>query len=168
MTTGSKEKTEYEVLWEAIEDWWRDLQKDPGRRAELRRAHSVDVVPLLPAYYSLLQSLRSTTLPRTVKPSRLPIVAGVLAHVRENDNRPVAIAMAEDHAGRPRVSDLRFRRLLKVDNDADLYMLMVRMVRLLGGAANVQDLTKALIFWNDRTRKEWAYRYYTKHEPDVL
>lgn len=151
-----KRALDYKELWAAIEKWWLALQDMPGDRAELRRAHSPDEAALTPAYFALLREIRPLGLSMTMQRMRMPIVAGVLAHVKSNRvTVPVARSMG------PRISDLRFRRLLKTEDDTELYVMMIRMVRLLDEKVNVQDLAKSLTFWNERTRKEWAYLYYT-------
>ncbi len=150
-------------LWAAIEQWWLALQDLPGDRAELRRAHSPDEAALTPAYFALLKAIRPFGLSMTMQRTRMPIVAGVLAHVKPNRvTVPVARSMGpENKDSKARISDLRFRRLLKTEDDTELYVMMIRMVRLLDEKVNVQDLAKSLTFWNDQTRKEWAYLYYT-------
>jgi CRISPR system Cascade subunit CasB len=64
--------------------------------------------------------------------------------------------------GSARVSGLRFRRLLKVKEADGLFSALGRVVALLGGAVNLQSLANSVYFWNDRTRKQWAFEYYTK------
>jgi CRISPR system Cascade subunit CasB len=160
---------DYEELWAGIERWWLALQDRPGDRAELRRAHSPDEAALTPAYFALLKEIRPSGLSMTMQRTRMPIVAGVLAHVKQNRvNVPVAQSMGpENQDGKARISDLRFRRLLKTEDDTELYVMMIRMVRLLDEKVNVKDLAKSLTFWNERTRKEWAYLYYTGKALDV-
>jgi len=61
-----------------------------------------------------------------------------------------------------KVSGLRFRRLLKVKDQEDLFISMSRIIALLGGAVNLRSLAQSVYFWNDRTRKQWAFEYYSK------
>ena len=101
---------------------------------------------------------------------QLPLVVGVLSHVRENDPAvPVAKAMGSKKAGSETsvVSDLRFRRLLALDSAADsqqLHLTLIRVIRMLGNKANVKDLARSLFYWNDRTKKQWASLYYLKQD----
>jgi CRISPR system Cascade subunit CasB len=76
---------------------------------------------------------------------------------------PFAEQMATGKAdGSARVSGLRFRRLLKAKEPDDLFTAMGRVVALLGSSINLQSLAKSVYFWNDRTRKQWAFDYYSK------
>jgi CRISPR system Cascade subunit CasB len=58
------------------------------------------------------------------------------------------------------VSGLRFRRLLAVSDRDELYPLLVRLVRLLDGRVNIVSLANSAFWWNERTKREWAYDYY--------
>lgn len=76
---------------------------------------------------------------------------------------PEAMARPKGQEGTPRVSDLRFRRLLKHDRETDpdmLYGAFIRMIRLLDGQVNVPDLITAAYWWNERVKQDWAFRYY--------
>lgn len=64
--------------------------------------------------------------------------------------------------GSARVSGLRFRRLLKVKDQEELFGAMTQVISLVGGTANIQSLAQSVYFWNDRTRKDWAFEYYSK------
>ena len=70
--------------------------------------------------------------------------------------------MATPKAGsdRARVSGLRFRRLLKISDREELYQPLIRIVRLLGGQANILSLADDIYFWGENVRKNWAYAYY--------
>ena len=78
----------------------------------------------------------------------------------------VAEQMATGKTGKvdesARVSGLRFRRLLKVKEQEELFTSMTRIIALLGGTVNLQSLAQSVYFWNDRTRKKWAFDYYSK------
>ena len=108
---------------------------------------------------------------------RLAIVAGVLSHVKENKTedrernllRSFAVQMASPPPkGSPGkkacVSGMRFRQLLKVEDADKLYATMIRLVRLLGGSVDIVSLANGIYWWNERTKKEWAYAYY-EHAP---
>jgi CRISPR system Cascade subunit CasB len=59
-----------------------------------------------------------------------------------------------------RVSDLRFRRILRLEEGDELYTTMIRVVRMLDDTVNVADLASSIFFWNEKTRKRWASQYY--------
>ena len=98
---------------------------------------------------------------------RLATAAGLMSHVREGDNDPsnrVPEAMAaQGPGGGARVSGLRFRRIMSIeDKDREgLYLEMLRLVRMLK-RVNVLELAEAAYWWNDRIRKDWAVEYYSR------
>jgi CRISPR system Cascade subunit CasB len=65
------------------------------------------------------------------------------------------------------VSELRFRRILAIDDLDDLYSQLRRAISLLDGTANLVDLARVLFRWRPIAeqnpydpRKNWAYDYY--------
>ena len=67
---------------------------------------------------------------------------------------------------KPRVSQIRFQRLLKIDNDDcdKKYEMMIRIIRILDYEADIPSLANGIYWWNERTKKEWAFAYY-EHAP---
>ena len=59
----------------------------------------------------------------------------------------------------PIVSELRFRRLIQRDR-ADLYISMIRVLRMLGNKGNLHDLAKSVYFWGDGVKRRWAFEYF--------
>lgn len=151
-----------------IMNWWEKLQEPANRgvRAELRRARSADDVALQGPYYALLAkivAMEDLGMLKNSIPYRLPSVIGVLAHVKANNpDVKVAQAMGAKKKGsdQARVSDLRFRRILRLEEGDELYTTMIRVVRMLDDTVNVADLASSIFFWNEKTRKRWASQYY--------
>lgn len=143
--------------------WWHGLEFDKGERAALRRASNPTEVVFSPAYHRLLGKL--LTLGRPVNHEALAAVAGLATHIKvlatngESLARQMATPKSPD--GNARVSGLRFRRLLVVSDRNELYPLLIRIIRLLDGNVNLQSLANAVYWWNDNTRKQWAYDYYS-------
>lgn len=170
--------------------WWRDLQGHqeeaveesgaPGRptarpnapnyrgaRAELRRCAELTGVVLTPAYQRLYYALRNLEGVRPPYEERLATVAGVLAHVDEDTAqggrtfaRQLAQPRGDQPGSAPVVSELRFRRLLRIQDHAELYPMLLRLVRLLDSQADVFSLAQGAYGWGDAQRKRWAYDYY--------
>lgn len=138
--------------------WYSELERDKGERAQLRRAHNPAEVVFLPAYYHLYGKFDASN----VNKEALACVAGLCAHVKENRGGKIAEQMAECKVGskNPKISSLRFRKLLAIKDREDLYHAMIRIIRQLGGAVNVVDLAKTVYWWNEKTKKELAYAYY--------
>lgn len=157
--------------------WWRDYMKPAPRRrgaaraamARLRRAASPMEALMEPATLDLARRLGRTG---EQELARLGILAAVLAHVREDDDRAVARAAGPPHpTADPGKDDEeavlkygRFRRLLQADDD-DLLDHMRRLVHLLGNKANVADLAHSILLWGDRTRQRWVFDYYNLGAP---
>ena len=146
---------------QALVAWWLSLDDNRGDRSELRRCGTLTEVVFTPAYHRLRQTVCRSG---AVHDDGLALVAGLAAKVKINtiDNK-IAEQMATGKSdGSARVSGLRFRRLLKVKDQGELLIALGRVISLLGGAVNLQSLAQSVYFWNDRTRKQWAFDYYSK------
>lgn len=144
-----------------LTSWWRNLENDKGARAELRRCDSPEAVMYHPAFVRLSQKLQPLLKDHPNWPNRVAMVVGLLSHVRREDTRTLALAMAGNP---PVVSELRFRRLLQRDR-SDLYGAMIRVLRMLDYQANLPDLMGSVFFWGDGVRRRWALDYFT-HTPE--
>ena len=149
-------------------DWWQRLTRRDGphlgqRRAALariRRAATPIEVMQEPEALRLIERL-----PRN--PDRVAQLAGVLAFVRESEERsvPRAIGRASvDDGDGALVSEGRFRRLLQTQ-DGELMDAMRRLVRMTKGKLNVHDLSSAILDWGDghrgdRVKRRWIFDYY--------
>jgi CRISPR system Cascade subunit CasB len=144
-----------------LKTWWTSLQKNHGDRAKLRRCRTLTEVALLPAFHRLRLDVQKHG---RVNYDNLALIAALIARVKSSsENSSIAEQMATGKPdGSARVSGLRFRRLLKVKDTDELYTAMSRVVALLGGAVNVQSLAQSMYWWNDGTRKQWAFDYYSK------
>ena len=166
------------------EAWWRELTSDEadGRisrgtkrkaLAVLRRADTPLEVMQEPEALRLIARLPDED------PDRVAILAGILAFVRESDDRRVASAIGRASLDDGRaslddgrasldddksaiMSESRFRRLMRVPGD-ELMETMRRLVRLTGGKANVRDLSFAVLRWGDGVKKRWIFDYYGVH-----
>jgi len=141
-------------------EWFEDLRDNRGDRAALRRCHQPLEVLFVPAYHHLYQKLRQHG---DLQPGRLPVVAGLLAHVKQHQGRhnlAQQMAIPEQGASKPPVSELRFRRLLQTGSDDELFADLRRMLELLEGTANIFSLANDVYFWGDKVRRSWAYDYF--------
>lgn len=154
---------------------------DRAGRAMLRRADSLAVVVMTPAYLRLFRRLCQVGWPaaddwrddRHWRNDRLAAVAGLLAHVAADVDRSLPLAMSRrDKAAadasdanddRPPVSPLRFKRLLESPDVDTLFTGLRRTLPLLkqGGAVSidVRGLATDVVNWGDRVKKRWAYGY---------
>jgi CRISPR system Cascade subunit CasB len=98
-------------------------------------------------------------------------LARVLAHVDEHDSkRPMQAAgwksfpgdRRESEAGddRPVLAEVRFRRLLQVEDGEEQVDAFIRLIKLLGRTASVPAVARDFLHWNDKTKQSWAFDYY--------
>lgn len=146
-------------------EWWHELNPQNGLRsghyraalAHLRRAGTPLEAIQEAATLSLIQRL-----PHYRNKDRIAALAGILAWVRENDDRRVARVVGRDSLDNEKavMSEVRFRRLLQVVEDEELMEAMRRLVRLSDRKVNVCDLSNSVLYWGDRVRKRWVFDYY--------
>ena len=140
-------------------EWWKNLDENRGKRADLRRCHNIDEVAFTPSFHSLRKELSEFR----INQEALAAIAGVLSHVKSSDTNlspPAQMSTPKPGSQKVAVSDLRFRRLLTIDDRNELFTTMIRIVRLLDGRVNIFDLANSIYWWNERTKKQWAYDYY--------
>jgi len=144
---------------DALLAWWGELQKNNGARAELRRCKETAQILLVPEFHRLCHRMR----PFMANPSgwelQLSAVAGLLAHVKERSSEKLAEQMADGDP--PRVSQLRFRRLLQRER-SELYPPMIRMIHMLDNRVDPLDLAAVVFFWGEKTRQQLAFSYFPK------
>lgn len=154
---------------QVLADWWRDLESDRGARAELRRARSPEDAALIPATIDLITRLRATPVADHLGwLTRIPAIAGLAAHLDHNaasdvlappNREALPRRMASAKGDRPRVSELRFRRLLRYSRD-ELYRPMLRILAQLDNQASLFDLADAIFWWGPQIQKTWAFAYF--------
>jgi CRISPR system Cascade subunit CasB len=165
---NNSQDASYTILLE----WWAALEADKGERAELKRAENPLRVAFSPVYHDLLRRLQEAGYGLGVGDrERLAVLAGLAAHVKQHtDNgRSLAAQMGSPKLGSDKatVSELRFRRILAIDDLNELYTQLRRTLSLLDGTANLVDLARVLFRWRPIAeqnpydpRKNWAYDYY--------
>lgn len=165
----------------ALLDWWRQLQGYEGAslaqlegkgmkpgwaglRADLRRAETEAEVVFCRGY----QQLRAMFPTNFRKEDRLPEMVRVLAHVKTLPSpQELAISLPTRMGTRkaegeetPVVSELRFKRLLRIEDRHELADLLIRLLPMVERRANPLTLARDIWFWNEQTRKRWANDYY--------
>jgi len=145
---------------QALRRWWETLQEHHDLRAQLRRCRTVNEVTLQPAYHRLVHALQRHA---RLNALSLALVAALAAHIKADTTEAsfaAQMAAPRGEGGRARVSGLRFRRLLQVEEHERLLHPLIRIVRLLDGRANLLRLANDAYWWNDRVRRQWAFDYY--------
>jgi CRISPR system Cascade subunit CasB len=154
-------------LARTVEKWWQELKEDNrGDLARLRRCANLAEVAFVPAYHRLRKRLPAIG---EKDEARLMTVAALVSHVKESrehteDQRKITFSqqmgMPKSEGGNASVSGLRFRRLLQYRNHEELFPALVRIVCLLDRKVYLHSLVEGAYWWNDRTKKQWAYDYY--------
>jgi CRISPR system Cascade subunit CasB len=139
-----------------LENWWRDL--NPKEKAELRRSEGPVQVVFNPAYHRLLNELRGEGY--GIDQDKLAMVAGLSGHVKENRHKKIAVQLGEGLGEKEKAKNLRFRRLLEIQESDELYLPLIRVIHLLKNSADLLDLANSVYWWNERTRKRWARDFY--------
>ena len=153
----------------AVIRWWTELEtKDRGGRAELRRCASPLEVAFCPAYHRLVKMIGGGGDREDL--ARIAVGAAVLAHVRtdlgssEESRRVRRLAKLagtpSTEGGAPRVSETRFRHLLRTEQPEALQRELIRLVRMVDGQAPVEQLFRDIRRWDEATRLDWARSYF--------
>lgn len=156
-------------LGNALLTFVNSLGTDRASRAALVRCRApVDVIAV-PEYHRLCARLQPLIGEDFHWQERMAAVVGLLSTIKsQDDDQGLALRMARTSGDRPRVSELRFRRLLKTEGrDAErFYPAMRRILALLDYKANPLELARATYFWDDRfrgpgIRRDWAFAYFS-------
>ncbi|MGX2029107.1 type I-E CRISPR-associated protein Cse2/CasB [Methylocaldum gracile] len=154
---------------EEILTWWWEMQPasehqdQPNRRGELaalRRCKTLAEVLLVPRFQTLrwkLQAAGYNHIPACAA------IAGILAHVKTDDTKQAFaewLAKPKAEGSGPRLSELRFRRLVRVKSHDELFADLIRILPLAADTAPVKALARDIYLWNDQTRRNWVFKYY--------
>ena len=143
--------------------WWRGLtDKNIGRsRSELARLKraggEVDTLSIR-AVHDLNHQLAAAGYDLRRRPERLVLITSTLAHVKEHTGMRLAQRLG---AGEPKaLSEIRFDRLIRTQNPAELVTQLRRALPVVEQRANVARLAQDLCYWGDTARAAWCFDYY--------
>jgi len=169
-----------------ILEWWVDLKQNKGARAELRRCKNLKDVESASAYMRCYWKLLKSFDQKEKKPSwnQAAIIIGLASHIEDN----VTKYRQKDEYGKeeekdfyfgyqlatqrglenknPKLSELRFRRLLKIKDRENLYHFLIQVIRMLDKRVNLLNLLSIAYFWGDKAKTSLAYKYYEKANLD--
>jgi CRISPR system Cascade subunit CasB len=145
--------------------WWGAMQPDKeddrAALAQLRRAGTILQLCMLPATLDLCRELNGAKSDL----GKIALIAGVLAHVRKTANGKLAGQLGSP-ADRPKMSPLRFQRLIEAATPDEQLTALRRAIIQNGREANVYDLAESLLHWGDARRQSWLYDYYQTSNPN--
>ncbi len=152
--------------WEALNGKWegkRQTGEDRAALARLRRA-SPDEALCEEATLRLFRALGYTSPDRLL---RVATLAAILATIRDDDRRsrrPFGRQIGREKIEDDQTATLkigRFKRLLDAQTEDEIATAFRRAVAILGGAANVREVAKYVLFFDDeRTRRQLVFDYY--------
>ncbi len=161
-----------------ILEWWDSLKKNKGDRAELRRCKNLQEIQISSAYQRCYWQLKKHFIWEERVPSReqMSIIIGLAAHIEDNDTKyidtesekekegsfayQIAAPKSKEKDAPPKLSELRFRRLLKIKEREKLFRFLIQVIRLLDKKVNLLDLLSTAFYWGERAKIEMAYKYY--------
>jgi CRISPR system Cascade subunit CasB len=160
----SRKLTEDTPIGKALLEWWKDLEKDKGGRAELRRASSVFEALMCPSFQRLqrrLVAINPEMFGKGYQLDRLAMACALMAHVRTRSELSLPKAMSAKPKGAERnpVSELRFKRLLESPDDEALFTGLRRALPLIDRTVDLLSLVSAVLFWGNDVKRTWAYDY---------
>ncbi len=151
-----------------ILEWLKDLKDNKGDRAELRRCKNLKEIQKSPAYQRCYWQLIKLFSQEQQAPSRIQMatIIGLAAHVEDSVSEEYD-GQQRDFFGyqigsgdKPKLSELRFRRLLKIKDREKLYRFLVQVIRLLERKVILLDMLSIAYFWGDSAKTNLAYKYY--------
>ncbi|MEP6494624.1 MAG: type I-E CRISPR-associated protein Cse2/CasB [bacterium] len=153
-------------------EWWNQVRLNPGAQAKLRRSRDRIEGMLIPQALQLARRLKATG-PDDPQFGTAIDLARVLAHIRsDNGERPMRAvgwpSFPRDGGdgssdARPRLSEVRFKRLLRSTAGEDRVSAFIRLIALMEGHANVAAIADAFRQWDHpdgRVKQRWAFEYF--------
>jgi CRISPR system Cascade subunit CasB len=150
------------AIGSGLKRWWSGLQEDRASRAMLRRCATLDDVVMSPAYQRFYRYMLACGWPANAaewQKDKLAAIAGLAAWVKIDSDANLPYRMSELVGERPLVSELRFRTMLRLETTEELFGSLRRALPLVGNTTSLIQLASDVYWWNDATRKRWAYNY---------
>ena len=147
--------------------WWKDMQPDgnrpdPAALAMLRRASTPVEALMLPATIRLHDSLQEVGWLGESRRKWLGVLAATLAHVRRDrpDIRMARLLGPPAPGAAPILSPLRFQRLMAAEGEEELMIQFRRIVAIADREANIDDLAKSILEWDEDRKVRWVFAYW--------
>lgn len=153
-----------------LKQWWNELESDKGGRAALKRAASITEIMFVPAYYRLLNLIRTKYGIGRSKEPYLAVIAALTARIKEDVPGKLGKQLGASANGeRPVLSELRMRRILACDDIEELYTLLRRSLAIINDKASILGAAEIVWHWaalNEKrptdSRRQLAYAYYAE------
>lgn len=147
-------------------------------RAELKRCKTLQQIQQSSAYQKCYWQLINK-FDHPPGKQQLALALAVAVHIRENisfgesekggKTKPVKFGHQlargtnlNSKTDKPKVSELRFRRLLRIKDREKLFPYLCSLIRFLDGKVNLLAVQECCFYWGDKYRTNLAYEYYDK------
>ena len=157
ISSQGKDLTTKSSHWQSrLRVWHASLEHDTGLRANLKRAKSIDEVLRVPQVYSTSLQVFGCKIDRR-NDEQIAATLGLVAHIKkhEESNLPQKLAQGDP----PQLNVARFQRLMQKSRH-EVYVDMIRVLRLLKNEANLFDISRAMYYWGDRVKRDWMREYF--------
>ena len=150
--------------------WWKGLDNDRGKRADLRRCSRPLEASFNSSYHQLSIDLQKKHPEEKGLDSRVLCLTPLIAHIKFTGGddlgrgKMLAKQMSEPKSpgGESVLSELRFRRFLECQTREDLFPQLRRILHLLDNKVDIYDLADTIYFWGDRKKRDLARQYFQK------
>lgn len=151
-----------------ILEWWENLEHNKGDRAEIKRCKSLADMKKKSSFRRFYFGLKDK-LDENFSEEQAAIIAGLASYIKYEKNKHkaeedklFAYQMARKkgkESKKPKLSELRFRRLLEIKDREKLYRFLIQVIRLLE-EVNLLNILSIAYFWGDKTKVKLSYAYY--------
>lgn len=160
MKQNQAEAIKHDDFGKVLRKWWQGLEDDKGGRALLRRARQTLDVAACPAFHRLRWAIGELGHIDTVRLSMIAMAAARVERILPSQTLAKTMAQAKEGGSNPRVSGLRFRRLIQIDDRRELWGPLRRILALVDNTADIATLAQDLYFWGPKVKIRWAEDYY--------
>ena len=137
--------------------WCAEIAANKGARARVRRCSTLEEAMRERSVVLLGIRLGTSTSERVATMALLASQCGAGA---PGTHPARAFGMNRPGGGGPKVSELRFRRLLGAEGRDELLPLLRRALILVDGKVDLGELAESVWFWSDLIKRRWAENYY--------
>lgn len=140
------------------EKWWSELEQKKALRASLRRKINSNSVVFEGGFHEIYRKISSIN--DNINMERFSSVVGIISHIKSNEGESFGAQLGEPDKNSPKLSEIRFKKLLSIDDRGEMYVAIIRILRQFKHIAPIKDVAKIAYWWNDSTKRQLAKDYY--------
>ena len=152
---NDKDQSSHTQYFEIAKRWWSDTKDNKGAMARIRRANKELDVIQIPEALLLVRRLGDK------RHRQAAILAGVLSHVRGHEETPLMRKLGRKDLSKKeaKLSETRFKRLIQCEQN-ELLDPLRRIVQMNDGLANVDEMCKLVLWWDENKKTKLIFDYY--------